>query len=189
MGMAANPTLLCIHRNPAQLRLLQENGYDLLTAANGHEGLRLFRSRSVDAIVLEYNLGLLDGSVIASEIKQVRPTIPIVMLAEHSDLPDGALQSVDVLVSTSDPPHFLWAAVHFLLTVKPTQTGEGKLREQIPALLHRSGRSSEPGNRRPDSISHLAAACVSADKLRSDEKDAPFSPKVWKSIRNGIIQF
>jgi len=125
--MAANPTLLCIHRDPAQLRVLQENGYDLLTAANGHEGLGLFRSRAVDAIVLEYNLGLLDGSVIATEIKQVRPTIPIVMVAEHSDLPDGALHSVDVLVSTSDPPHFLWAAVHFLLTVKPAQHREEKI--------------------------------------------------------------
>lgn len=179
-GMAANPTLLCIHRDPAQLRVLQENGYDLLTACNGHEGLRLFRSRPVDAIVLEYNLGLLDGAVIASEIKQVRPTIPIVMVAEHSDLPYGALQSVDVLVSTSDPPHFLWAAVHFLLTVKPAQHREGKFGERIPDLLHRSGRSSERGNRRP---------ALSADKLKTDEKDAPFSPKIWKSIRNGTIQF
>jgi CheY-like chemotaxis protein len=119
--MATNPTLLCIHRDPAQLRVLEENGYELLTAATGHEGLRLFRSRPVDGIVLEYNLGLLDGAVIASEIKQVRPTIPIVMVAEHAELPDGALQAVDVLVSTSDPPHFLWAAVHFMLNVEPAQ--------------------------------------------------------------------
>jgi CheY-like chemotaxis protein len=119
--MSTNPTLLCIHRDPAQLRVLEENGYELLTAATGHEGLRLFRSRPVDGIVLEYNLGLLDGAVIASEIKQVRPTIPIVMVAEHAELPDGALRAVDVLVSTSDPPHFLWAAVHFMLNVKPAQ--------------------------------------------------------------------
>jgi response regulator RpfG family c-di-GMP phosphodiesterase len=71
-GMAANGTLLCIHGDPAQLSLLQENGYQLVTANNGHDGLRLFMSRRVDAIVLEYNLGLLDGAVIAGEIKQVR---------------------------------------------------------------------------------------------------------------------
>src|SRR6266849_9239671 len=74
--MATNLTLLCIHRDPARLKVLQENGYELLNATNGHEGLQLFRSRPVDAIVLEYNLGLLDGSVIASEIRQVRPNIP-----------------------------------------------------------------------------------------------------------------
>jgi DNA-binding response OmpR family regulator len=44
-------------------------------------------SQPVDAIVLEYNLGLLDGSVIAAEIKQVEPKVPIVMLGEHADYP------------------------------------------------------------------------------------------------------
>jgi DNA-binding response OmpR family regulator len=176
--MAANPTLLCIHRNPAQLRVLRENGYELLTAANGRDGLRLFRSRPVDAIVLEYNLGLLDGSVIASEIKQVQPQIPIVMLAEHAELPDGALQAVDVLVSTSDPPHFLWAAVHFLLTVKPAQHRKEKQRPETQVHLRRPGRSREGVNPTPGITSLLA----------TDEKYAPFSSAVWRSIRNGTIQ-
>ena len=60
-GMGTNSTLLCIHRDPGQLSLLQKNGYELVTASNGHDGLRLFMSRPVDAIVLEYHLGLLDG--------------------------------------------------------------------------------------------------------------------------------
>jgi hypothetical protein len=52
--MARNNTLLCIHRDPAQLSSLEENGYELVTATNGHDRLRLFMSRRVDAIVLEY---------------------------------------------------------------------------------------------------------------------------------------
>lgn len=178
--MATNPTLLCIHRDPAQLTVLQENGYELLTAATGHEGLKLFRSRPVDAVVLEYNLGLLDGSVIASEIKQVRPTIPIVMLAQHTELPHGALQAVDVLVSTSDPPHFLWAAVHFLLSVKPAQQHrEGKLKPEARVHLWRPGRLPEQAG---STLEH-------ASPLASDEKNARFSPRIWKSIRNGTVQF
>jgi DNA-binding response OmpR family regulator len=105
--MATNPTLLCIYREPAQLHSLQENGYELLTATNGREGLRLFASRPVDAIVIEYHLGLLDGSVIAAEIKQLRPELPIVMLADDLELPDGALDSIDALVTRSDGAHFL----------------------------------------------------------------------------------
>jgi two-component system alkaline phosphatase synthesis response regulator PhoP len=116
--MATNSTLLCIHRNPDQLSLLKENGYELVTAANGHEGLQLFMSRPVDAIVLEYHLGLLDGAAIADEIKQVRPKVPIVMLADHVELPNGALKSVDALVAKSDGPHFLLATVHFVLSMK-----------------------------------------------------------------------
>jgi len=140
-GMAANGTLLCIHRDPAQLSLLEENGYELVTATNGHDGLRLFMSRPVDAIVLEYPLGLLDGSVIAAEIKQVRPKLPIIMLADHAELPEGALKSVDMLVSKSDPPHFLWAAVHFVLNVKLDHGREEKPPSQMPPRLRRSGRS------------------------------------------------
>jgi DNA-binding response OmpR family regulator len=129
--MASNNTLLCIHRDPAQLSLLQEHGYELVTATSGHEGLRLLASQPVDAIVLEYHLGFLEGTFVASEIKRVRPTIPIVMLADDLELPDGALKSVDALVTKSDGSHFLWATVHFVLNVKPAQGNGRKPRTQI----------------------------------------------------------
>lgn len=90
-----------------------------------HDGLRLFMSRPVDAILLEYYLGLLNGAVIAAEIKQVRSKPPIVMLANHVALPDGALKSVGALVAKSDGPHFLLATVHFVLSVKPAQRHQG----------------------------------------------------------------
>ena len=177
--MATSTTLLCIHRDPAQLSLLEEHGYELVIAANGHEGLRLVMSRPVDAIVLEYHLGLLDGPTIADQIKQVRPEVPIVMLADHVELPGGALKSVDALVARSDGPHFLWATVHFVLSVKPPQRLEGKLRAQTPAHLRRTGRSRKAANRWQANTPQLA----------TDERDAPFSPRVWRSIRNGTVQF
>jgi DNA-binding response OmpR family regulator len=90
--MATNGTLLCIHRDPAQLSLLQEYGYELVTATNGSDGLRLLKSQPVDAIVLEYHLGLLDGAVVAAEIRKAKPQLPIVMLADHLDLPEGGAQ-------------------------------------------------------------------------------------------------
>ena len=141
--MAANSTLLCIHRDPAQLALLRENGYELLTATSGSEGLRLLMSRPVDAIVLDYHLGLMDGAVVAADIKKVKPQLPIVMLADHLDLPDGSLNSVDALVIKSDGAHFLWATVHFVLNVKATQRRDGTLKAQKAAQLRRTGRSRE----------------------------------------------
>jgi CheY-like chemotaxis protein len=144
--MGTNSTLLCIHRDPAQLSLLQENGYQLLTATNGDDGLRLFKSRPVDAIVIEYHPGVVNGLVMAAEIKQVRPKVPIVMLGKHAELPDGALKFVDALVSTSDPAHFLWAAVHFVLNVELVRDHEGKARAKTPARLRRPRRSREGRN-------------------------------------------
>jgi CheY-like chemotaxis protein len=108
--------------------MLQKNGYEVLTAASRREALQVFESQPVDAIVLEYNLGRVDASVFASEIKQLQPHIPIVMLAEHAELTEAALESVDALVSTSDPPYFLWAAVHFALNLRPRPKLRAKTR-------------------------------------------------------------
>lgn len=141
--MATNSTLLCIHRDPAQLDLLRENGYELLTASNGSDGLRLLKSRPVDAIVLEYHLNPQDGANVAAEIKKANPELPIVMIADDLELPEGTLKSVDALVTKSDGPHFLWATVHFVLNVKPTQRREGTLSAQKAAHLRRTGRSRE----------------------------------------------
>jgi len=148
-GMGDNGTLLCIHRDPAQLNLLQENGYELVTAANGSEGLRLLMTRPVDAIVLEYNLGLLDGATVATEIKKAKPQLPIVMLADHLELPDGALKSVDALVIKADGAHFLWATVHFILNLKRNRSERATLTAQLPVRHRRperfAGRRSQLG--------------------------------------------
>ena len=182
--MATNSTLLCVHRDPAQLRLLQEHGYELVTATNGHDALRLFMSRPVDAIVLEYHLGLLDGSVIAAEIKHVRPKVPIVMLADHLELPDGALKSVDALVAKSDGPRFLLATVRFVLNVKPAHSHDGKIGAPTPAHRGRPGGS-------PDGADHGQADTLQLATLQLaiDKKEVPFSPGLRRSIRNGNVQF
>jgi CheY-like chemotaxis protein len=177
--MGTSNTLLCIHRDPAHLSLLRENGYELVTATNSPDGLRLFMSRPVDAVVLDHGLGLLNIAVVAAEMKKINPQIPIVVLADGAKLPDDALKSVDALVYTSDGSHFLWATVHFILNVRPAQHPEGKLRDQRAERLHRPGRSQEGWNgSRPIPL-----------KLANDEKDLPFSARVWQGIRNGTVQF
>ena len=128
-GMRTSSILLCIHRNPAQLNLLKENGYGVITATNGSDGLRLFMAYAVDAIVLEYRLGLLDGGMVADEIKQVRPQLPVVMLAEHLELPDNALKSVDAVVTKSDGPHFLLATIQSVLQPKQARQLDGTCAE------------------------------------------------------------
>jgi CheY-like chemotaxis protein len=116
--MATARSLLCIHRDPAQLMVLQEKGFSVITATHGSQGLRLLVSKPVDAVILEYHLGLLDGAAVADEIKKVRPRLPIVMLAESLELPEGALKSVDALVTNCDGPRFLLEAIHTVLQAK-----------------------------------------------------------------------
>jgi DNA-binding NtrC family response regulator len=170
--MAAPQTLLCIHRNPAQLGLLEENGYQLATAANSSDGLRLFMTRWVDAVIIEHYPGLLDGVTAADEMRRVRPQVPIVVLADHAGLPGSALKSVDAIVVKSDGPHFLLATVYFVLNVKPVQQHAGKRRSQKPLPSSRS----QVGARRGGAFA-------------SHDKHAPFSQSVWRSIQNGTIKF
>jgi CheY-like chemotaxis protein len=178
-SMAPNSTLLCIHRDPAQLTLLEENGYELITATNGCDGLRLLMARPVDAIVLEYHLGLLDGGVVASVIKQVRPQVPIVMLADHLELPEGALKSVDALVTKSDGAHFLWATIHFVLNVRPARRLETKLRSEVSLQLRRPASSREGMN----------PGQSGAPQPETEQRHAPFSSRVWRDILDGSIGF
>ena len=116
--MAAATSLLCIHRDPTQLMVLREKGFSVIPATHGSQDLRLLASKPVDAVILEYHLGLLDGAAVADEIKKVRPRLPIVMLAEGLELPEGALKSVDALVTQSDGPRSLLEAIHSVLQAK-----------------------------------------------------------------------
>lgn len=174
--MAVVGTLLCIHRDPRQLKLLKEQGYGLLTATNGSDGLRLLKSHPVDAIVVEFYLGLLNGAVVADEIKLVKPHLPIVMVADPLDLPKGALNSVDALVAKSDGPHSVWAAVHFLLNIEGDRPRD---RTVTGALVPRYGGTAMRKRKRQSRISGP-----------DDEKaEHPFSAELWSSIRNGTVQF
>ncbi len=85
-------------------------------------------SRTVDAVVIEYHLGLLDGATVAFEIKQVRPEIPIVMVCDNLELPEDALKSVDAFVIRSDGHHFLVATIHFVLSVEWDKQRNGAAR-------------------------------------------------------------
>jgi DNA-binding response OmpR family regulator len=176
--MASNRTLLCIHRDPAQLSLLTEHGYELASATSGSDGLRLFRSQLVDAVVIEYHLGFMNGAAVAPEIKRIRP-VPIVMVADQVELPADALRSVDALVVESDGPGFLLATVHFVLNVRPAQQIEIRLRSETPTHVRRPGRARKAATQSPPDRTELAL----------DEKLAPFSPEVWRAVREGKMQF
>ena len=176
--MAAQTTLLCIHRDPDQLHL-KENGYRLVTATNGSEGLRLLMSHTVDAVVMEYHLGLLDGAMVASEIKQVKPQLPIVMVCDNLEWAHDAMKSVDAIVVKTDGHHFLVATIHFVLSVDWERQQMGSKRS--PAAGKHFNRM---GWRRP----RRTATSRAHDSL-SEERDNPFSARLWTSILNGTIQF
>jgi CheY-like chemotaxis protein len=83
--------------------LLEKNGYEVLQASGGDEGLKLFRSNAVDAVVLDYQMPGMNGDVVAAKMKRIKATVPIMMLSAYEPLPKNKLKAVDAFLSKSQP--------------------------------------------------------------------------------------
>ena len=53
--------------------ILENAGYEVLSAADGEQALHLFRAHAVDLVLLDYVMPGMDGGVVAQEIKNAKP--------------------------------------------------------------------------------------------------------------------
>ncbi len=112
-------TILCIddHWNGliGRKQMLEQHGYKVLEASGGDEGLKLFRSRNVDAVVLDYQMPGMSGDVVAAKMKRINSQVPIMLLSAYGPLPKNKLRSVDSFVSKSQPPDILLSSLQGML--------------------------------------------------------------------------
>jgi CheY-like chemotaxis protein len=91
--------ILCIDDEERGLKirkiLLEREGYKVLTALSGAEGLELFIANPVKAVVLDYSMPGMNGDQVAAEMKRLKPLVKILLLSAYVDLPEAALQWVD----------------------------------------------------------------------------------------------
>src|ERR1700756_923514 len=101
--MARKPTILCIDDEWNQLigykMLLEDTGYDVLAATSGAEGLQLFHSHPVDAVILDYRMPEMEGDVVAARMKNTKANVPIMMLSGCQGLSAHKLRSADAYVA------------------------------------------------------------------------------------------
>jgi CheY-like chemotaxis protein len=116
-------TILCIDDQWSGLigrkMLLENNGYEVLEATGGNEGLRLFLSHSVDAVVLDYQMPGMNGDVVATKMKRAKSYVPIMLLSSYGPLPKTKLEGVDIFLSKSQPPKILLSSLQHLLNRRP----------------------------------------------------------------------
>jgi CheY-like chemotaxis protein len=112
-------TILCIddhwNRLIGRKMLLEKNGYEVLEATGGAEGLKLFRSHSVDAVVLDYQTPGMGGDVVAAKMKRIKSHVPIMLISAYGSLPKSKLQAVDTFLSKSQPSNILLSNLQNLL--------------------------------------------------------------------------
>lgn len=72
-------------------RLFSSEGYEIRSASNGKQGLELFASPALDAVVLDLMLPGMSGRDICRSMKQSNPDIPVIILSAISDVADKVL--------------------------------------------------------------------------------------------------
>jgi CheY-like chemotaxis protein len=95
-------------------RILEREGYAVVSAPNGSEALQAFARYAVDLVLLDYLMPDLDGAIVAEQIKGRNPRVPIIMTSANS-VPQEALACVDSFVSKGERPELLLEQIRSLL--------------------------------------------------------------------------
>jgi two-component system alkaline phosphatase synthesis response regulator PhoP len=118
------PTVLVVDDDPVIQKLLQVNfemeGYDVVIAGDGEEGLALAREERPDLVLLDVMMPKMNGLDVAAALKddEVTRAIPIIMLsakAQSSDVQAGLDLGVDDYVTKPFDPLELLERVSALL--------------------------------------------------------------------------
>jgi len=99
-------TILCIDDDDGVLSyhraLLERRGFEVLTAASARQGLQIAAACAVAAVILDYHMPEMNGHEVATEIKRLKPKVPIVMVSSDEAIPQQALNVVDAFVSKNE---------------------------------------------------------------------------------------
>lgn len=115
-------TVLCIGNDPVPLNfrssLLHKLGYNVLTAATGHEGVRVFTKEAVDAVVVDLG-DEAETALITGELKRIGAHLPVVVLSvEQSSADPFPALSCDAVVRKAEESQSLPAVLTRLLLRK-----------------------------------------------------------------------
>ena len=85
--------LLLVDDDPGLLKLLgmrlMSEGYGVVTAESGQEGLRVLAREKVDLVISDLRMDEMDGMQLFIEIQRVQPGMPVIILTAHGSIPDA----------------------------------------------------------------------------------------------------
>jgi two-component system chemotaxis sensor kinase CheA len=90
-------------------RMLQDDGHQVVEAADGHEGLECFRKRQPDLVITDMRMPGFDGGQVICKLREMSKTIPILAVsgAATSDSTAGLQRArqvgVNAIVSKLGP--------------------------------------------------------------------------------------
>lgn len=127
---------------------LQEEGYEIIVAANGLDGLKAARRHRPDLVVLDINMPLMDGLEVCNRLRadnQLKK-VPILFLTSRNSVEDR-VQGLD-----SGADDYL---------AKPFNTAE--LKARVRALLRRTLDDFEESEEQPGAMNRLRVGPLTLD--------------------------
>jgi len=135
--------VLCIDDEPSVLilrrSLLQKAGYFVLTTDGGPNGLKVFSTGMVDAVVLDYAMPMMNGGAVAAQMRQIKGDVPLILVSGGLNIPEEDLALFNRSLTKADPPDVLLSAIEEILSA----TDERKIAARS-AMNRRTSRSSQP---------------------------------------------
>jgi CheY-like chemotaxis protein len=115
------PLILCIDDADVALRvrklLLGTEGYNVLTASSGEEGLGIFTQNPIELVIADHFLTGKSGTEIAREMKALKPQVPILIISAALEKPEG-LEFADGFLAKGESPSALLDTIAHLLAKK-----------------------------------------------------------------------
>jgi len=111
-------TILCVDDESGALSirkaLLEQAGYEVLTAANAAQAFEIFQSNTIDLVVSDHLLPDAPGAAMAGQMKMAKPGIPILLFSGVVDPPEGAEHADKFLGKTAGPEALLQTVAELL---------------------------------------------------------------------------
>ncbi len=78
---------------------LREAGFDVVEARNGLEGIRQFKSGSIDLVISDLMMDEMDGFEVLKEIKKISPNTPVIIITGY---PSNKVAKQALMMGASD---------------------------------------------------------------------------------------
>lgn len=91
------PLILVVDDDETQRNILRKillrEGYDVETAAGGHEALESFKEKKADAVITDIKMPGMDGLQLFRELQQIDPDVSVILITAYGDI-SSAVQAM-----------------------------------------------------------------------------------------------
>lgn len=115
--------------------ILSRTGYDVIEAEDGAKGLEAFKSEKPDLVITDYQMPVMNGLRVLSEVRSGSPNVPVIMLTGFGDIAltikSIQIGAFDFLEKPINAPQLKEIVTSALNSVQSSKKHEDVLKEGI----------------------------------------------------------